>query len=114
MRISDWSSDVCSSDLTDLFRSGTAAQGAIGGLQTPREVGRGRLARSHVRSEERRVGKACVSTCATRWSPYHQKTNATPSTINPTHNSASATQHVPPTSHLSHVLNSSSTTTTPI
>src|SRR3546814_12695824 len=24
-----------------------------------------------VRSEERRVGKECVSTCSTRWSPYH-------------------------------------------
>src|SRR3546814_11760832 len=23
------------------------------------------------RSEERRVGKACVSTCRSRWSPYH-------------------------------------------
>src|SRR3546814_13264095 len=28
-----------------------------------------RLARS--RSEERRVGKECVSTCRSRWSPYH-------------------------------------------
>src|SRR3546814_2774670 len=25
----------------------------------------------HVRSEERRVGKDCVSTCRSRWSPYH-------------------------------------------
>src|SRR3546814_14356234 len=25
------------------------------------------------RSEERRVGKECVSTCSSRWSPYHQK-----------------------------------------
>src|SRR3546814_13322563 len=24
-----------------------------------------------VRSEERRVGKECVSTCGSRWSPYH-------------------------------------------
>src|SRR3546814_11325869 len=24
-----------------------------------------------LRSEERRVGKECVSTCITRWSPYH-------------------------------------------
>src|SRR3546814_17378394 len=30
-------------------------------------------ARSPVRSEERRVGKACVSTCRSRWSPYHEK-----------------------------------------
>src|SRR3546814_20651262 len=27
------------------------------------------------RSEERRVGKACVSTCRSRGSPYHQKKN---------------------------------------
>src|SRR3546814_13573113 len=38
------------------------------------------LARSHPippdrRSEERRVGKECVSTCRSRWSPYHYKTN---------------------------------------
>ena len=26
---------------------------------------------SHYRSEERRVGKECVSTCRSRWSPYH-------------------------------------------
>src|SRR3546814_15483298 len=32
---------------------------------------------SHVfsRSEERRVGKECVSTCRSRWSPYHEKKN---------------------------------------
>src|SRR3546814_12086332 len=28
-----------------------------------------------VRSEERRVGKECVSTCRSRWPPYHQKKN---------------------------------------
>src|SRR3546814_13455437 len=28
---------------------------------------------SHARSEERRVGKECVSTCRSRWSPYHKK-----------------------------------------
>src|SRR3546814_18785009 len=27
----------------------------------------------HQRSEERRVGKECVSTCRTRWSPFHSK-----------------------------------------
>src|SRR3546814_11342990 len=27
----------------------------------------------HGTSEERRVGKACVSTCRSRWSPYHSK-----------------------------------------
>src|SRR3546814_13116275 len=29
------------------------------------------LLQSHSRSEERRVGKDCVSTCRSRWSPYH-------------------------------------------
>src|SRR3546814_13338661 len=28
-----------------------------------------------LRSEERRVGKECVRTCSTRWSPYHYKNN---------------------------------------
>ena len=30
-----------------------------------------REARERARSEERRVGKECVSTCRSRWSPYH-------------------------------------------
>src|SRR3546814_9882496 len=36
---------------------------------------RGRLpvSRGPSRSEERRVGKECVSTCRSRWSPYHSK-----------------------------------------
>src|SRR3546814_12018094 len=29
---------------------------------------------TRARSEERRVGKECVSTCRSRWSPYHSKT----------------------------------------
>src|SRR3546814_21002875 len=29
--------------------------------------------RPQMRSEERRVGKECVSTCRSRWSPYHSK-----------------------------------------
>src|SRR3546814_18573986 len=28
-----------------------------------------------IRSKERRVGKECVSTCRSRWSPYHEKKN---------------------------------------
>src|SRR3546814_12643714 len=104
MRISDWSSDVCSSDLL----------AAIGLADVMRETDRGaRLLRDthpflgngvdravviffdgmagnervdvqmvdapilHLvdqgRSEERRVGKECVSTCRSRWSPYHEK-----------------------------------------
>src|SRR3546814_18248953 len=31
--------------------------------------------RRMVRSDERRVGKECVSTCRSRWSPYHEKKN---------------------------------------
>src|SRR3546814_16143289 len=31
----------------------------------------GKTDRGELRSEERRVGKECVSTCRSRWSPYH-------------------------------------------
>src|SRR3546814_14455420 len=97
MRISDWSSDVCSSDLG--FNKGVEDGAAI--LFGPRPVrarpkGHGterqfRYAKAaaaqqgiahdpvrywfnpgllrHARSEERRVGKECVSTCRSRWSP---------------------------------------------
>src|SRR3546814_1208325 len=83
MRISDWSSDVCSSDLgaqPDHLRPGAARQGA----RLHRRAGRRDAAPARApeaapgerppddrRSEERRVGKACVSTCRYRWSPYH-------------------------------------------
>src|SRR3546814_13477380 len=30
-----------------------------------------RIKEGEIRSEERRVGKECVSTCRSRWSPYH-------------------------------------------
>src|SRR3546814_11962149 len=33
--------------------------------------------RNAIRSEERRVGKECVSTCRSRWSPYHEKKKTT-------------------------------------
>src|SRR3546814_19980115 len=33
------------------------------------------------RSEERRVGKECVSTCRSRWSPYHSKKNTKTGTV---------------------------------
>src|SRR3546814_6547737 len=68
MRISDWSSDVCSSDLV-ARRVPCAARGeAVPGVHR----WRGRTeARGKHRSEERRVGKECVSTCRSRWSPYH-------------------------------------------
>src|SRR3546814_6274349 len=83
MRISDWSSDVCSSDLTAAIAaepypvvhssSWPAQSGRAGGEPTPAEPSGGGHPghpREH-RSEERRVGKECVSTCRSRWSPYH-------------------------------------------
>src|SRR3546814_18190600 len=74
MRISDWSSDVCSSDLTfealPVARQVTGGDGAVyASNQSFREMFGGPGARS----EDRRVGKACVSTCRSRWSPYHLK-----------------------------------------
>ena len=36
-----------------------------------RIVGEALVARIEGRSEERRVGKECQSTCRSRWSPYH-------------------------------------------
>src|SRR3546814_20887270 len=100
MRISDWSSDVCSSDLggqVDLAGPGVAVLSAWPGpehyhtasgtsMATPFVAGVAALlveADSAIagqtllerivqsRSEERRVGKECVSTCRSRWSPYH-------------------------------------------
>src|SRR3546814_11502334 len=94
MRISDWSSDVCSSDL---------AWGQIGNkpIDCPSGLRIGKNKESkcrfhplpeklrppcipalmacatawYRRSEERRVGKACVRTCRSRWSTYHEKKN---------------------------------------
>src|SRR3546814_15970021 len=101
MRISDWSSDVCSSDLAydrdlvDLrmpplaeelhLRLAEAArrrqilrrrEGLVADAEHEAVVeGRVQFRDQAVlrRSEERRVGKECVSTCRTRWSPYHEK-----------------------------------------
>src|SRR3546814_14412279 len=77
MRISDWSSDVCSSDLVagDRALSAGGLGGVVGwwrrllwgGERTILPLGGG----GPCRSEERRVGKECVSTCRSRWSPYH-------------------------------------------
>src|SRR3546814_15142664 len=114
MRISDWSSDVCSSDLWatwlaiavfyciarwywsgDYRLSMNVLMGAAPWLLAvsvpyviwldrrliePRDA-------SHAfgqRSEERRVGKACVSTCRSRWSPYPSKKH-TPTSTSHTH-----------------------------
>src|SRR3546814_10910647 len=79
MRISDWSSDVCSSDLIRTpflkFLANEESRSLID--QVPEQscsiqaIERWRWQRTRSRSEERRVGKECVSTCRSRWSPYH-------------------------------------------
>src|SRR3546814_14838231 len=113
MRISDWSSDVCSSDLNlDAMLAKLADAGLpvlLAGMLAPPNLGRDygeafnaiypRLAEQHDvplypfflegvaaqralnqadglhRSDERRVGKVCVSTCRSRWSPSPSKKN---------------------------------------
>src|SRR3546814_14718359 len=108
MRISDWSSDVCSSDLADavlldriggidgdlVVRLVALLDGEIEVDEIDIQIGQDQLfanplpydaghlvavdlddRRLHLdlrhRSEERRGGKECVSTCRSRWSPYH-------------------------------------------
>src|SRR3546814_4312261 len=90
LRISDWSSDVCSSDLSRGLHlgegrpwSGERSQaqhglrrhvfGAVGNCLPPRRFIERRVA---MRSEERRVGTEWVSTCRSRWSPYMYKKKA--------------------------------------
>src|SRR3546814_20318752 len=103
MRISDWSSDVCASDLpirpewrqakiivdtavreshplhrqyAVLLKGHAFVEGgkydriACRGHDCVRDLDIGRVRRP-VRSEERRVGKECVSPCRSRWSPKH-------------------------------------------
>src|SRR3546814_6856878 len=77
MRISDWSSDVCSSDLskktwpvTTTRTWQTQEQHFAKAPLTTVDV-RFFGPSSLPRSDERRVGKECVSTCRSRWSPYH-------------------------------------------
>src|SRR3546814_15728113 len=89
MRISDCSSDVCSSDLRSDSRRGASRSSRV----STRVVIRSRILsvasfsagqrraieasisanQASTRSEERRVGKECVSTCRFRWSPDHSK-----------------------------------------
>src|SRR3546814_8119249 len=72
MRISDWSSDVCSSDLCPLECARSMAHDTREFNQWSFETKAlwiGNI--TVIRSEERRVGKECVSTCRSRWSPYH-------------------------------------------
>src|SRR3546814_4509578 len=89
VRISDWSSDVCSSDLRLIGAAHRIWQcqwqthcQSLGAAPPVGDRGRARWAETDrgtqmtapptdKRSEERRVGKECVSTCRSRWSPYH-------------------------------------------
>src|SRR3546814_5299636 len=93
MRISDWSSDVCSSDLVEAGPRGeqpvqkdVVRQGdCIALMEAMPEASvdmvfadppynlqlEGELLRPNNRSEERRVGKECVGTCRSRWWQYH-------------------------------------------
>src|SRR3546814_13258635 len=100
LRISDWSSDVCSSELfqygqhTVVLETGEIARQASGAVLVSIEdtvvlatVVASKKAKPGqdffpltvdyvektyaARSEERRVGKECVSTCRSRWSTYH-------------------------------------------
>src|SRR3546814_10040648 len=99
MRISDWSSDVCSSDLDLVAAIAARALDEIVAAMDADEQSSALSQLSHllrryaeimttdfgqcaivvrdarikgaVRSEERRVGKECVSTCRSWWSPYH-------------------------------------------
>src|SRR3546814_4586238 len=73
MRISDWSSDVCSSDLPRALDP-ERAEVPLLNLAVAISVLPRLLHRLFGRSEERRVGKECVSTCRSRWSRYHSKT----------------------------------------
>src|SRR3546814_18904902 len=100
MRISDWSSDVCSSDLFSVYGTDGRTIGLYAGANDARmnvfstdnnlqlsfntganiehkllvgiDYSWNKVAKRPAdRSEERRVGKACVSTCSSRWPPYH-------------------------------------------
>src|SRR3546814_7459428 len=85
MRISDWSSDVCSSDLYQPMNVnfGLFPPLAEDVRKKDRKLGYTQRAGAKLaewikqaegvvaRSEERRVGKECVRTGRSRWSPYH-------------------------------------------
>src|SRR3546814_17165676 len=103
MRISDWSSDVCSSDLLDAFGDQYMVRGfgvsqTVNGVATavlnhardtanverievlkgPASVLYGQMQPGAVinivtRSDERRAGTECVSQCSSQWSQYHYK-----------------------------------------
>src|SRR3546814_10869493 len=71
MRISDWSSDVCSSDLNLIPEPPEPDTRPAGQRFVPMQFVSFLLRGVLERSEERRVGKECVSKCRSRWSAYH-------------------------------------------
>src|SRR3546814_7390254 len=80
MRISDWSSDVCSSDLKlarGFLPVRTHSRHHLANPDFRAAVANSLASEAKAvdayaaRSEERRVGKECVSTCRSRWSPSH-------------------------------------------
>src|SRR3546814_16912728 len=97
MRIRDWSSDVCSSDLAaamllrrlqQLLRhpgeirlehpeicQRVSEMGVEAGRDEKKIGGDGIERGKDARSEESSVGKECVSTCRSRWVPYNSKIN---------------------------------------
>src|SRR5216110_2065765 len=88
----DWSSDVCSSDLCSWPRSRRAS------TRGRRPVSRLACGSRRDRSEERRVGKECVSLCRSRWSRSHQKKKKKKknlTTIQKLHKIRTNTQHTP-------------------
>src|SRR3546814_17208348 len=112
MRISDWSSDVCSSDLPDeafpayhfsetdalerISRTGLGMTAATSRTESPDSFSGGNSASSvfpgpksavifPLRSEERRVGTECVSRFRSRGSPYPDKNKINTRTKNKKH-----------------------------
>src|SRR3546814_19680109 len=99
MRISDWSSDVCSSDLfgKSAMRAAGILTVGVAALAAGQQLTTGwnvmamdvpaawattavqdmtelrQIQQKAIRSEERSVGKECASTCRSRWSPSHYK-----------------------------------------
>src|SRR3546814_15400474 len=107
VRINDWSSDVCSSDLPNSRDCSAtrccAARSARLTAWVPIWSRRPSWTASCAwRSEERRVGKECVSTCRSRWSPSHYRKTNKPYYTHPAYPSTLTTPTTsPPTPHTS-------------
>src|SRR3546814_16230356 len=101
MLISDWSSDVCSSDLLGGISGSTRTMWNMGRFSSRRRIGtcqhdrgdvRGPAGAQHLRRREqggaagrtegRRVGQECGSTCRYEWSLEHYKIKITRTLVN--------------------------------